>query len=159
MRRAREIIPGKLYMGSHPAKWPEGRDDWLAENVGAVVTLAKRDPGIDIPTVTSWHYPVKDGNSIDPRIPEQVVPWITQCVRGGVPVLVCCLAGRSRSGATAALVVRELTGMSGSEALDYVRERRPNAVKRDGPEAELRALPALEVANPEQLMAQYAVPA
>lgn len=147
MRRAREIIDGKLYMASHPAKWPEGKLDWMRENVDAVVVLAKReDPELDQlmadGALTYWHCPVVDSHKdIAPEIPEQVVPWVVQAIRGGSRVLVCCLAGRSRSGITCGLVLRELEDLTGEEAIEKLRERRPGAIKREGPEAWLRALP------------------
>lgn len=152
MRRAKEIIPGKLYMGSHPAKWPKGKLKWMQENVDLVVVLAARpDPELEQNAdFEYWHFPVPDSHKrVDPQIYETVVPTIVDWIRGGKTVLVCCLAGRSRSGATATLVVRELLGLSGSEALDYVRAegRRPGAVKRELPEAELRALPAPAMAR------------
>ena len=108
MRRAREILPGKLYMGSHPAKWPEGRDEWLKEHVDLVVVLAARDPEIpDDLGVTVWHTPVPDSHkAVASAIPEVVVPTVVEWINAGKTVLVCCLAGRSRSGACATLVVR-----------------------------------------------------
>lgn len=147
MRRAKEILPGVLFQGSHPAKWPAGRDEWLKENIDLVVVLAKRDPEIYVEGVEVWHIPVVDSHkTVDSRIPDSVVPVVLNWIRSGKRVLVCCLAGRSRSGACNVLVVRELKNLTGSEALDFVREKRPKAVKREGPEAYLRALPA---PNPE----------
>lgn len=155
MRRAKEILPkghvegsGALYQAVTPDKWPDGKMEWLAENVDLIVVLCNRgDAELAALTddnehgLTYWHLPVPDSHkTVDGTIVEHVVPTLVNWILSGKSVLVCCLAGRSRSGATAALTVRELYNVTGSEALDYARTRRPNSVKREGPEAFIRAL-------------------
>lgn len=155
MRRAKEILPkdhvegsGALYQAVTPDKWPGGKMEWLAENVDLVVVLCNRgDQELAALTddnehgLTYWHLPVPDSHkTVDATIVETVVPAVVDWVQSGKSVLVCCLAGRSRSGATVALAVRDLYNVTGSEALDYARTRRPNSVKREGPEAFIRAL-------------------
>lgn len=145
MKRAKEIIPGRLYQGSHPAKWPEGKIDWIKENIDLVVLLAAREdpdqPALEAAGVTYWHFPVVDSHkTVDHRIPKEVVPVVVDWLHAGKRVLVCCLAGRSRSGATNALVLRQMYGLTGYVALERLRQRRPKAVKREGPEAFIRSL-------------------
>jgi hypothetical protein len=142
--RAKTIIDGLLYMGSTPAKWSprEERDRWLSENVDHLVVLCNREPEVDLPDVEVLHMPLVDSHkTVDPRIPQVVVPnvvgWLTQ----GEPTLVTCLAGRSRSGITCGLALRELYDLTGEEALEKLRAGRPRAIKREGPEAWFKALP------------------
>lgn len=145
--RAKEIIPGLLYMGSTPSKWKprEKRDEWLREHVKHVVALCRRDPDVDIEGINVVHAPLVDSHvGVDERIPEHIVPWVLDRVRAGEPVLVSCLAGRSRSGITCGLVLREYYRVTGEEALRILRERRPNAIKREKPADWLRSLGAPE---------------
>lgn len=148
MRRANEILPGVLYQASHPKKWPEGKVAWMNENVDLVIVLAGQ-PDVELDELaaaeqlnfTYWHFPVVDSHkTVDERIGETVVPAIADWIRAGKRVLVCCLAGRSRSGAASTLAVRELYNVSGADALAYVRTKRKNAVKREGPTAYLNSL-------------------
>lgn len=147
VRRVKEILPGQLYVSSVPSKWKdrEAKVLWLQQNVKHVVVLCNRsDEDLDagIPGVGYLHYVVHDGHkALDQRLIDYVVPQVVAWVNAGEPTLVCCLAGRSRSGATVTLVVREVLNLSGAEALTYVRERRPNAVKRQGPMDQIVALP------------------
>ena len=150
IRRPKEIIGGLLWMASTPAKWKanteEEKSAWYAENnIKHVVVLCNLmdehltsgRAGIDY-----WHAPLVDGMRLDLRIEGLIVPQVLMWMHDSEPTMVCCLVGRSRSGAAITMIVREYLGISGSDALDYVRIQRPNAVKRAGPEAQLRALAA-----------------
>ena len=55
--------------------------------------------------------------------------------------LVHCALGRHRSGLMATLVVRVLLGLSGADALAYVRERRNRAANNEAFAGWLRSLP------------------
>jgi protein-tyrosine phosphatase len=147
MGRAKEIIPGLLWMSSHPDKWRprSSKVEWLVANVRHVVLLANRpDPELEvgIAGVHYWHFPVVDSHiDVDPRISLEVVPQVINWIRDNEPVLVSCLVGRSRSGMTCALVAKEYFNLSGADALTYLREKRPLAIKRDRPAQWLAALP------------------
>lgn len=149
MARPKEIIDGLLYMSSSPGKWRpvDKRDEWLEEHgIKHVVALCNRSPEVlDVShggSIDVMHLPVVDSHkTVDPRIPQYVLPHVLQWVRDGEPTLVSCLAGRSRSGITCGLVLRGLYDLSGAEALEKLRERRPNAIKREGPARWLSALP------------------
>lgn len=134
-------------MSRHPYKWrPRNKKlEWLRANVDHVVVLARAtdsDLESGLPEMPEYHHweMVDSHVDVDDRIPSMVVPQVAGWLRDGERVLVSCLMGRSRSGMTAALVVREYYGMTGEQALDYVRERRPNAIKRERPEAWIRGL-------------------
>ena len=145
--RAYEILPGLLYMSANPAKWTnrEAKLKFFKDRVKHVVILSNLDDpdlhGHDEFTVHHW--PIVDGHvKLDSRLYDDITPKMVEWVHAGEPVLVACLVGRSRSGAAATLTVRGALGVDGSTALDLVRRERPNAVRRAGPEAELRSLSA-----------------
>lgn len=150
MSRAHEVIHDRLWMSASPAKWRPGKfDEFLdAHDIKHVVALCKRPPvevdgrglyrGVDVMHVVC----VDSHKTVDPKIPQYVVPHVVQWVRDGERTLVSCLAGRSRSGIACGLAIRELFGLNGSQTLEQLRAGRPNAIKREGPEAWLRALPA-----------------
>jgi protein-tyrosine phosphatase len=56
--------------------------------------------------------------------------------------LVHCHQGKSRSGLFNALVTRQILGISGAEAVDLVRRKRPGALGNEVFTAYLRSLPA-----------------
>jgi len=57
-------------------------------------------------------------------------------------VLVHCTFGRNRSGLMASLVVRELLGLPGGDAMRYVQERRDGTVNNESFATWLQSLPA-----------------
>jgi len=63
-------------------------------------------------------------------------------VRDGHQALVHCTFGRNRSGLVVTLVVRELLGLTGSDALAYVQGRRDRAANNDTFAEWLASLPA-----------------
>jgi hypothetical protein len=67
-------------------------------------------------------------------------------VRGGSSVVVMCERGMNRSGLVTALIVRELEGLSGADAVALVRARRAGALKNLDFVNYLETLPALDVA-------------
>lgn len=148
MSRAHRVVDdprvAALYMSSTPAKWKPGTfEEFVKEaDILHVVALCNRPPGGSEILADVWHLPVVDSHkTVDPRIPDEVVPKVVDWLRRGEPTLVSCLAGRSRSGIACGLVIRQLFDLNGEEALDELRDRRPRAIKREGPEAWLKSLP------------------
>lgn len=142
--RAKTIVPGLLHMSSHPAKWK--RDEklaWIGRNVNHVFVLARLDdPELrSLTAVTYHHVQLVDGHKALDQKAYAVAAEVANLMRAGEPCLVACLVGRSRSGAVCTLAVRDYFNVTGTKALDQVRFCRPGAVKREGPEAELRSLP------------------
>lgn len=149
MSRAHEVVHDRLWMSATPAKWRPGTFDAFLhdQHIEHVVALCNRPPtsegweGTGFTTI--HHMPVKDSHkTVAPEIPQVVVPKVVSWVRAGERTLVSCLVGRSRSGITCGLVIRELFGLTGEQALEQLRAGRPNAIKREGPEAWLRSLPS-----------------
>ena len=137
MKLGAEILPGQLYQRGLFYKWPmERKIEALTEgNVGAVACLVRQPDG----ELHNWlwlnggmyiYYPISDGKVI-PRVLEFFASDLAQVIRNGKAVIVQCRAGRNRSGLLAALIVREVTGCSGAEALEHVQRTRPNALAND----------------------------
>ena len=62
-------------------------------------------------------------------------------VREGKSVVVMCEKGQNRSGLVTALILRELEGLSGAEAAQFVRTRREGSLRNPDFVAYLESLP------------------
>lgn len=145
-----EILPGQLYQRGLFGKWPLWQKIDVLENgnVGAWVCLVRHpDPELarQFEVRGGWYVyrPISDGKVIERGL-ELLAFDLAQVIRKGKAVLVQCRAGRNRSGLLAALVVREVKGCSGREALEHVRRMRPNAIANPHFETYLRELDAPE---------------
>jgi protein-tyrosine phosphatase len=67
----------------------------------------------------------------DPALTLRLAAMVAGLVDDGYQALVHCTFGRNRSGLVATLVVRELLGLSGRDALAHVRDRRDRAVNNE----------------------------
>jgi hypothetical protein len=72
------------------------------------------------------HYPMSDGRALRPDL-ERFARGLSERAQHS-PVMIHCRAGRNRSGLLAALVLRELEGISGQEALERVQAARPKSL-------------------------------
>jgi len=65
-----------------------------------------------------------------PYIPlwQSAARQVVQHLRDGKTVLVTCMQGWNRSGMVSAHVLRELTGAPGSQIVEHIQKRRPNAL-------------------------------
>ncbi|KKN83834.1 hypothetical protein LCGC14_0294870 [marine sediment metagenome] len=114
------ILLNRLWMSgeleSSPRLILEGR-------IHAIVNLSHYDdPDETIEYAKDYlHWPIDDGPL--PNLDELglVVYWATQKIREGRRVLIHCDAGLNRSGLVTALVVMEITGMTGTQAISHVR--------------------------------------
>lgn len=145
MRIGAEILPGQLYQRGLFDHWTRAQKVRLLNEgrIGAMACLVKRYDQ-DMAELLGSQYiyrPISDGKVIDPIMPLLAFD-LAQGIRYGWAVLVQCRAGRNRSGLLAALVVREMTGCSGSEALEHVQRARPNALANEHFCAYLRSLEA-----------------
>lgn len=127
-----EIIPGSLYQRGRFDKWTKERKlAELAELKIDVVANLIRIPDEDIcgpDGVEYYMLPIADGKIKDGDLLNRLATRLLQRILEGHKVLVHCNAGRNRSGLLSALIVRKYFKISGREALNYVRERRPEAV-------------------------------
>jgi len=124
---ADRIVPG-LYQGSIP---PQGEALRLARFTVLVLAAVQFQPKAErFPGVRVIHVPLEDSHVLtkeDIHSAATVANLVATAVKGGARVLVTCLEGRNRSGLITALALRDLYGMSGAEALLFVKKNRKNA--------------------------------
>jgi hypothetical protein len=137
-----ELIPGKLWHGGCPVDF-----DWVKESgIDVVLDLADADaypPAESIAALTYLKCPLVDEESLpDPGLTLRLATLVAGLVRDGHQALVHCTFGRNRSGLMATLVVRELLGLTGADALEYVQARRDRAANNDTFADWLASLPA-----------------
>ena len=84
-----------------------------------------------------------DGEDLpDPGVTLRLAGLVAGLVGEGHRALVHCTFGRNRSGLVATLVVRELLGLSGADALAHVRARRDRVANNEVFASWLSSLPA-----------------
>jgi len=137
-----ELVEGRLWHGGCPVDF-----DWVrATGIDVVLDLADPDahpPASEIAGLTYLKCPLVDDDDVpDPGVTLRLASLVAGLVRDGHQALVHCTFGRNRSGLVATLVVRDLLGLSGADALAYVRERRDGVANNETFEAWLRTLPA-----------------
>ena len=126
-----EIIPGKLYQRGKFAKLDYKLEALAELGVDIVVALAgKPDP--DMAGLFAYYFfPIADSNmGLEQNVEELVHLSIVICqyLHRDHTALVHCNAGRNRSGLLNALIAKHYFGISGEDALNLVREIRPNAI-------------------------------
>jgi hypothetical protein len=113
------------------------------EEAGLKCVVSLIDPGE--PTLVGWpgyvHWPMSDGSLVDEERLTGIVDVIVENLRWKKATLVMCRAGRNRTGLVVCAVLRERLGISGREALDLFRERRPRGVANPTFEKYLLSLP------------------
>ena len=137
-----ELIPGRLWHGGCPVDF-----DWVKESaIDVVLDLADADaypPAESIEGLMYLKCPLVDEEDLpDPALTLRLAALIAGLVRDGHQALVHCTFGRNRSGLMATLVVRDLLGLTGAEALDYVQARRERVANNDTFAEWLSSLPA-----------------
>jgi len=142
-----EILPGRLYQRGklHPRFDVDQKVRGLTYyGITHAVALAPPQPDPDLVDFDDvglfgyTHFPIPDGRL---KTGAQMIELAHELVMEEGCVLTMCNAGRNRSGLLSALIVRELRCVTGSEALDYVRHHRPEALANEHFEAFLRSLP------------------
>lgn len=139
-----ELVPGRLWHGGCPVDF-----SWVRETgIDLVLDLADADaypPATEVEELTYLKCPLVDGGGLPaPELTVRLAALVAGLVADGHRALVHCTFGRNRSGLVTTLVVRELLGLSGSEALDFVQQRRDRAVNNETFAAWLRQLPPPE---------------
>jgi len=137
-----ELVPGRLWHGGCPVDFAWIRDT----GIDVVLDLADADaypPAGEIEGLIYLKCPLVDDDAVpEPALTRRLATLVAGLVSDGHRALVHCTFGRNRSGLVTTLVVRELLGLSGAEALDYVRQRRDRAVNNDAFADWLSSLPA-----------------
>lgn len=137
-----EMIPGKVWHGGCPVDFA-----WVRRTgIDVVLDVADADaypPAAEIGGLTYLKAPLADGEEVpDPAVTLRLASFVAGLVDEGRRALVHCTFGRNRSGLLMVLVVREILGLSGADALRYVRGRRHRTVNNQAFAAWLEALPA-----------------
>lgn len=137
-----ELLPGRLWQGGCPVDF-----DWVREQgISVVLDIADADahpPAGATDGIAYVKAPLVDGEDVpDPVLVQHLAGLVAGMVAQGRTALVHCSFGRNRSGLVASLVVREVLGVTGAEALAHVQARRAGTVNNEVFAAWLRALPA-----------------
>lgn len=137
-----ELVPGRLWQGGCPVDFA-----WVRRaGIDVVLDLADPDaypPADQIEGLTYLKCPLVDDEALpDPGVTLRLGGLVAGLVHDGHRALVHCTFGRNRSGLLATLVVRELLGLSGAEALAHVQQRRDRAANNETFARWLRSLPA-----------------
>lgn len=127
---ADEILPG-IWLGSYKAAKSA---HWLSEhNIGCVFNCTK-DIAFQPATPKKYRIPVDD-NLKEEEI-RNLELWSYEIVykmlneyKTGQPMLVHCAAGMQRSAACIAMLLIILKNMKPSDAIDYIRSKRPVAFR------------------------------
>jgi hypothetical protein len=136
------LVPGRLWQGGCPVDfaWVHGAA------IDVVLDVADPDAHPPADALDGMIYlkcPLVDAGDVpDPALTLRLAGLVAGLVDDGHRALVHCTFGRNRSGLMATLVVRELLGLSGAEALEHVQQRRHRAVNNTPFATWLRSLPA-----------------
>lgn len=101
----------------------------------AVLTVSPKLPRSEVihaEQVAWWrHEPLSDGKRLNPEAYQRACDVTLAMLDAGHTVLVHCMAGRNRSALVAALVLVETRGLSGAEAVTWLREHRPRSLANE----------------------------
>lgn len=139
-----EILEGRLWQGGCPVDYAWARDT----GISAVVDLSDADTYPPVGETGGFLYLkvplVDEGRLPDLGLVTRLASLAAGLVADGHRVLVHCTFGRNRSGLVTSLVVREVLGVPGAEAVAHVQSRRRDTVNNATFAEWLRGLPAPE---------------
>lgn len=137
-----ELVADRLWHGGCPVDFGWAR----ATGIDVVLDLADADahpPAAEIDGLIYLKCPLVDHDTVpDEGLTLRLAALVAGLVEDGHRALVHCTFGRNRSGLMATLVVRELLGLTGADALAHVRARRDRVANNTAFEAWLESLPA-----------------
>jgi protein-tyrosine phosphatase len=137
-------LPGRVFRSRMPysAYDTSGElvDKYIEEGISTIVLLAREQEYLQISNrdlkklYTEKGFRVLHLPTTDYGIPAQgalepAVREIYELVRDGENVAIHCHAGIGRTGMFAACLARQVLGLTGEQAIDWVRERIPYAVE------------------------------
>jgi hypothetical protein len=97
----REILPSRLWLGN--AADLRDAESILQNGIQAVVNLAIEQMMPTLPrTLICCHFPIMDSEQSSPTPLRSAIETVVLFLRRGIPSLVCCSAGMSRSPAVIA---------------------------------------------------------
>lgn len=126
------IIPGLLFQGNYHSSQDRF---WLSsQGIRAVVNVAAEAGGPALPELDYFHVEIEDRSRCAPVLStflDAVVTFIHGHVSNGRPVLVHCVAGRSRSGAVVTAYLKWSMKLTARKAFSHLLTRRPLAQPKD----------------------------
>ncbi len=144
------IIPfhleGQIFRSSMPfGKYDDDRSvlqEYFENNISVIVPLAgveecERTAGMDLHRLYREKgfevvaLPVEDYAAPDAGALRRVIDVVIEHARSRRNVVVHCSAGQGRTGTFMACMARQLLGLSGDEAIRWVRQYIPGAVETD----------------------------
>lgn len=147
-------LPGRLFRSPMPFSAFDPEDRALSEfeqhEVRVVVVLAEESEceihascdlmqayaqrGLDV-----IHLPVPDYHAVSHDKLRTLIDDVLAHLRAGRNVAIHCRAGRGRTGTLAACLAKEVLGLSGNEALEWIRTLVPGSIETVTQEALVRA--------------------
>ena len=95
--------------------------DLLDKGIRAIVQLAIEEPPVEAPReLIYWRFPLLDGDGNDADLLWLAISSVAALIRRGVPTLMCCGAGMSRSPAIAAAAISMVEQIKPDECLKRV---------------------------------------
>ena len=125
------LIDGGLAGSGRPMS--AGEVEWArGQGVAAIVTMTEDPlPAAWVDGVDYLHVPTVDLTAPTVEGTDAAVAFIREHVDRGAPAMVHCAAGLGRAGTILACYLVRHEGMSASEAIRAVRERRPGSIQSD----------------------------
>jgi len=137
-------LPGQVYASPMPFSrfdWRQNAwDEFQVHGVNLVVMLvddeeAERHAGRDLRALYEKggmqviQFPIDDFEAPQAADVKPIVEQVLEAANEGVNVAVHCHAGVGRTGTMAALLARQALGLSGEQAVAWVREHIPGAIE------------------------------
>jgi hypothetical protein len=105
----REILPSRLWLGN--AADARNVEGITQAGIGAVIDLAIEQLMPTLPrSLVYCRFPIMDGEQYSPSTLRTAIEMLVSLLNKGIPTLVCCSAGMSRSPAVVAGAVSILQG-------------------------------------------------
>ena len=120
----REVIPSVLWIGNaHDARDAKGV---LAHGIGVVIDLAIEEPPIQFPRDIAYcRFPLLDGEGNSTALLQSAIDTTSNFVGVGLPVLVACSGGMSRSPIIASAVLSKIESLELDVAVERVTATGP----------------------------------
>ena len=100
----------------------------IRHRITAVVNLTRTKDEAVAHRFVYIHIPIPDSKHVDFDVVERGIQRALNVVRTGGAILVHCNAGRNRSSLFNAIMLMELYGMTGEQAIAWMRAYRANAL-------------------------------
>lgn len=127
-----EIIPGKLWQAdADPNIFAKLRERELVPAL--VIDLQELQvPGLPLDgSIAYLHWPIDDGAVPDVRMLTAIEQAACSYIDQGGVVVTMCAQGRNRSGLVSALIAARILGLTGTNAMEHVRARVPEALSNE----------------------------